>query len=110
MRVIKRNGDVVRFNQKKIESALRKAFASTGKKYDSRVLKRVVYDIHDYQWEFTGEPDAQLKANRTEITVEELQDVIEVTLMNLKHFDVAKNYIIYRKERSQLGDLIKEKE
>lgn len=45
MRVVKRNGDVVRFNQKKIESVLRKAFASVGKKYDSRVLKRVVCQL-----------------------------------------------------------------
>lgn len=32
MIIVKRNGDVVRFNQKKIESVLRKAFASAGKK------------------------------------------------------------------------------
>lgn len=110
MRVIKRNGDVVRFNQKKVEKVLRKAFSSAGKKYDSGVLKRVVYDINDYQWESTGEPDAQLKPTRTEITVEELQDVIEATLMDMKYFDVAKSYIIYRKERSQLRDLIRDKE
>lgn len=110
MKVVKRNGDVVRFNQKKIEKALKKAFASTGRKYDSSVLKRVVYDINDYQWEFTGEPDAQLKPSRAEITVEELQDVIEGTLMDMKYFDVAKHYIIYRKERTQLRDLIHDKE
>lgn len=87
MLVSKRNGNLVNFNKNKIIIAIQKAMLevniNTDKAYD---ITKIVCD--------------KIK-NRNEISIEEIQDVIESTLMENNYPTVAKAYILYRDERKR---------
>lgn len=82
MVVIKRDGRVVPFQRQKIIDAISKA----GNVRESTKQKIATY-IEDL--------------DRDEISVEEIQDIVETKLMESSYKDVAKSYIIYRSERSK---------
>ena len=82
MQVIKRDGNLEKFNINKIKSAVEKAFKSCGKE-----MPKYLYSMLDALFS-TLEGDT--------IGIKEIQDKVENILMNDKHFDVAKSYIIYR--------------
>lgn len=111
MRVIKRDGTKVRFSQAKIESVLKKAFKIAKTKYDKSVLRDVVGEIMQYEFVNDGTSlESVYKATReVDITVEEIQDIIETALMRHTYHDVAKHYILYRAHRQQLRDWVEEK-
>lgn len=111
MKVIKRDGTRVRFSQMKIESVLKKAFKAAKTKYDKSVLRDVVGGIMQYEWVNDGSDlEPVVKPTRTEdITVEEIQDIIETSLMHYGYHNVAKHYILYRAHRKQLRDWVEEK-
>lgn len=87
MLVSKRNGNLVTFDKNKIIIAIQKAMLevniNTDKAYD---ITKIVCD--------------KIK-NRSEISIEEIQDVIESTLMENNYPTVAKAYILYRDERKR---------
>ncbi len=83
--VIKRDGRIVGFNEEKIATAIRKAMLHTELGED----KRLISQITDYI-AFKGEP---------QMTVEAIQDMVEVELMNSSRKDVAQKYIAYRNQR-----------
>lgn len=87
MLVSKRNGNLVNFDKNKIIIAIQKAMLevniNTDKAYD--ITKIVCDKIKD----------------RSEISIEEIQDVIESTLMENNYPTVAKAYILYRDERKR---------
>ena len=85
--VIKRDGSTEEFNVDKIISAIEKAFKSCNKK-----MPQYLYDMIDALFG-TLEGDT--------IGIEEIQNKVEDVLMNDKHFDVAKSYIIYREQHKQ---------
>lgn len=87
MQVIKRNGNLEEFNVNKIISALEKAFKSCNKK-----MPQYLYDMIGALFD-TLEGDT--------IGIEEIQNKVEDVLMNDKHFDVAKAYIIYRNKHEE---------
>ena len=87
MQVIKRDGNLEDFNIHKIKSAVEKAFKSCNKE-----MPKYLYDVLDNSFS-TLEGDT--------ISIEEIQNKIEDILMNDKHFDVAKSYIVYREKHSQ---------
>lgn len=87
MQVIKRNGSKEEFNIDKINRAVEKAFNSCNKKMP-QYLGDMIYALFS-----TLEGDA--------IGIEEIQNKVEDILMNEKHFDVAKSYIIYREQHNQ---------
>lgn len=87
MQVIKRDGSIEEFNVDKIISAVEKAFKSCNKK-----MPQYLYDMLGALFD-TLEGDT--------ISIEEIQNKVEDVLMNDKHFDVAKNYIIYREQHKQ---------
>ena len=87
MQVIKRDGSIEEFNIDKIISAVEKAFKSCNKK-----MPQYLYDMIDALFG-TLEGDT--------IGIEEIQNKVEDVLMNDKHFDVAKSYIIYREQHKQ---------
>ncbi|QNT79385.1 Ribonucleoside-diphosphate reductase 1 subunit alpha [Entomobacter blattae] len=100
LHVIKRNGDRVSYNEDKIKIAMGKAFSAT-KNIDvfrSAQYKTVLNELTSqvYQ-EVQG-----FIASHKDITVEQIQDIVERVLMKVGHFDVAKNYIIYRNNRAEL--------
>lgn len=83
MKVIKRNGQVIDFDLRKIDVAIRKAFESEHEAYDPQVVASVQRELESHE--------------ATEsISVETIQDMVERTLMEYKHFAVAKAFILYR--------------
>lgn len=100
-KVVKRDGREVVFNPRKIADAVYAAAVATkdieishelnmALRASTEVTNKVMEDIH-----------ARYADNHT-ITVEEIQDMVETTLMNLGYTDVAKCYILYREKRSQI--------
>lgn len=87
MQVIKRDGNLEEFNVDKIISAVEKAFKSCNKK-----MPQYLYDMIGALFD-TLEGDT--------IGIEEIQNKVEDVLMNDKHFDVAKAYIIYRNKHEE---------
>ena len=88
MKVIKRNGNSVDFDQIKIETAIEKANKEVSAK--ERATKTEIQDIIEYI----------LSLNKKRILVEDIQDIIEQKLMEIGHYDLAKKYIIYRYNRA----------
>ena len=87
MQVVKRDGSIEEFNVDKIISAVEKAFKSCNKK-----MPQYLYDV-------LGALFGTLEGDT--IGIEEIQNKVEDVLMNDKHFDVAKSYIIYREQHKQ---------
>ena len=84
--VVKRDGRVVGFNEQKIMGAIRKAMMHTDKGEDAQLLQQITDHIS-----FKG---------KSQMTVEAIQDAVEVELMKSKRKDVAQKYIQYRNQRS----------
>lgn len=84
--VVKRDGRVVGFNEEKIMAAIRKAMLHTEQGEDTTLIRRITDRIS-----CKGEE---------QMTVEQIQDLVEVELMNSPRKEVAKKYIAYRDKRS----------
>mgnify|MGYP002620545358 CR=1 FL=1 len=84
--VVKRDGRIVGFNEQKIQAAIRKAMLHTDKGEDDSLIQQVSDRI-------------SLKGD-SQMTVEAIQDQVELELMKSKRKDVAKEYIAYRHRRS----------
>lgn len=87
MQVVKRDGSIEEFNVDKIISAVEKAFKSCNKK------------MPQYMYDMIGALFGTLEGDT--IGIDEIQNKVEDVLMNDKHFDVAKSYIIYREQHKQ---------
>lgn len=85
-KVIKRDGREVDFDKNKIINAIRKAMQSMGLTTMNGLEKKIANEIYNL--------------NST-IEVEKIQDIIEEKLMASDYKDVAKAYIIYRRERTK---------
>lgn len=84
--VVKRDGRIVGFNEQKIMAAIRKAMLHTEKGEDEQLIVKITDHIS-----FRGKP---------QMTVEDIQDAVEIELMKSKRKDVAQRYIAYRNQRS----------
>lgn len=91
LKVEKRNGQIVDFEEEKIEIAITKAMAETEKGVDEEVAKSVANSAIE-----------EFKDLET-VTIEQIQDYVELELMKVRP-DVAKKYIIYREERTKLRE------
>ncbi|MFZ2975442.1 MAG: ribonucleoside triphosphate reductase [Candidatus Moraniibacteriota bacterium] len=94
-KVVKRSGEVVPFNQKKITEAVYKAFCETregGKKEAKQVSDKLVQLLNK-----------NVKPGYIP-QIEEIQDLVEKVLMILDFDETAKAYIIYRDKRGKLRD------
>lgn len=98
--IIKRTGEQQAFNKQKIENAVYNAFVTTNydrKEEDLRTLARVVADKVVYKLEKTLSPKATP-------TVEEVQDLVEDSLIEIAEKEAAKEYIVYRFKHKVLRD------
>lgn len=99
MNVIKRDGRVTDFNKSKIKSAILKAFIDSDGE-ETPYSKEKARDIANY-----------IESLNKDLTVEEIQDIVEEKLMASNRKDVARTYILYRNERSKVrtmkGELVK---
>jgi ribonucleoside-triphosphate reductase (formate) len=84
--VIKRDGRIVEFNKNKIFNAISKAMQNTKNGVDSFLIKKITDDIS-----YKG---------KIEMTVEDIQDMVELELMKSPRKEVAKKYIAYRDQRN----------
>ena len=84
--VIKRDGRIVGFNEEKIATAIRKAMLHTDKGEDMQLIHQITDHIS-----FRG---------AAQMTVEAIQDMVELELMKSSRKDVAQKYIAYRNQRS----------
>ena len=88
MKVIKRDGRAVDYNKEKIVTAIEKANKEV--KPRERVTKEEIKEITKYIEEL----------DKKRILVEDIQDIIEEQLMDMKKFELAKKYMIYRYTRA----------
>lgn len=100
--VKKRSGSLVPFDKTRIYKAIKSAFCSAkwGIKKDSPLnvnQETLVREVFDKALDRIKESP--------QLDVEEIQDRVEEALMELKHFEVAKDYILYRKEREKVREL-----
>ncbi|MDR1089792.1 MAG: anaerobic ribonucleoside triphosphate reductase [Prevotella sp.] len=84
--VVKRDGRIVGFNEEKIMAAVRRAMLQTELGEDTSLIRRIT----DYV-SCRGEE---------QMTVEQIQDMVELELMKSSRKEVAKKYIAYRDQRS----------
>ena len=84
--VVKRDGRIVGFNEDKIATAIRKAMLHTDRGEDKELVRSITDHIA-----FRG---------KSQMTVEDIQDAVELELMNSRRKDVAQKYIAYRNQRS----------
>ena len=84
--VVKRDGRIVGFNEQKVMAAIRKAMLHTDKGEDERLLYQIT--------------DRIAQRGESQMTVEEIQDAVEMELMKSSRKDVAQKYIAYRHQRS----------
>jgi ribonucleoside-diphosphate reductase beta chain len=106
----KRDGTVQTFDIIKIQNAILKALTETNaggeadaKKVADLVHQKVISMCVQAGTAEGSDPKAQ-KCIDGYPTVEEIQDLVEASLMELNYFDTAKSYIIYRNERKKLRE------
>ena len=95
-KVIKRDGKVAEFSISKIANALAKAFDAQNKQYNSDIIDFLALKVTaDYQNEIENNL----------ISVEKIQDSAERVLVQAGYADVAKAYILYRKQREKVRNM-----
>ncbi len=102
--VVKRNGTLVPFRSKRIYHAIEAAFRDTKKVPKNEPLPEEISQIVSETSNLVVQKLAHFASKGTCLTVEGIQDVVEVTLMKQGHHDVARDYIIYRDQHKQLRD------
>lgn len=94
--VLKRDGQVAEFNLKKISEAITKAFKATEKYDTEEIISLLALRVT---------ADFQKKIKDDLIHVEDIQDSVENVLEQTGYTDVAKAYILYRKNREKMRNL-----
>ena len=96
IKVKKRDGNIVDFDIAKIENAIAKAFDSVNKNYSKDIIEllalKVTAAFND-------------KIIDGVISVEEIQDTVEIVLIQTSYVDVAKSYILYRKQHENIRNM-----
>lgn len=102
--VVKRNGSLVPFRKKRIFHAIEAAFRDTKKVPKNESLSEELVHMVEETTEAVTQKLTEYAAKGACLTVEGIQDLVEVILMDLGHHDVARDYIIYRDKHKQLRE------
>ena len=94
--VLKRDGKVVDFSISKISAAITKAFDAVGRQYHPSVIELLALHV-------TADFDSKIRDGM--IAVEDIQDSVEKVLSESGYADVAKAYILYRKQREKVRNI-----
>ncbi len=97
-RVIKRDGSISDFDLNKISEAIKKAFMAVKRNYHPSVIEVLALRTC---------ADFETKIKDDKVTVEDIQDSVEKVLSESNYADVAKAYILYRKQRQKARDISK---
>ena len=90
--VRKRNGDSVLFDLSKIQTALTRSFESCNRNYQDVIVEKLAMKA-------VARAEQKIKDNL--LSVEDIQDAVESVLMSYGYEDVAKAYILYRKQHEK---------
>jgi ribonucleoside-triphosphate reductase (formate) len=96
--VIKRDGSKVDFDISRIENAIQRAFDATGRETNKQIVGLIA---------LRAAADFGSKVKDGEIGVEAIQDSVEITLSLCGYGDVAKSYILYRKQHENVRNVEK---
>ena len=99
LRVIKRNGKVVSFEEDKIKVAITKAFLSV-ESGNAAASERIHKKVDDITSDVIEVFERRMPSGGT-LHIEEIQDQVELQLMRAEELKVAKSYILYRADRTQ---------
>lgn len=94
--VTKRDGQIAKFDLTKISEAIRKAFDAQGREYNQDIIDLLALKVT---------ADFEPKIKNSLIPVEDVQDSVEAVLIKAGYADVAKGYILYRKQREKIRNL-----
>lgn len=94
--VVKRDGEIAEFRLDKIAEAVKKAFDATENEYSSDMLDLLALRVTS---------DFQKKIVKGKVSVEDIQDSVENVLIQAGYSDVAKSYILYRKQREKIRNM-----
>ena len=94
--VLKRDGSTMEFDINKISGAMIKAFDALGRNYHPSVINMLALQV-------TSAFEMKIKDGK--ITVEDIQDSVEQVLSESGYADVAKAYILYRKQREKIRNV-----
>ena len=94
--VVKRDGEIAEFKLDKIAEAVKKAFDATENEYSSDMLDLLALRVTS---------DFQKKIVKGKVSVEDIQDSVENVLIQAGYSDVAKSYILYRKQREKIRNM-----
>ena len=94
--VRKRDGQIVPLDIQKIGTAIRKAFDARNRQYTDDIIDLLVLRVT---------ADYEPKIEKGVIDVESIQDSVEAVLQSAGYTDVAKSYILYRKQRERLRNV-----
>ena len=93
---MKRDGKKAAFDIAKITAAIQKAFQATGTSIHPSVIDLLALRV-------TADFDSKIKNNA--VQVEDIQDSVESILIQSGYHEVAKAYILYRKQREKVRDM-----
>ena len=96
IQVVKRDWETAEFCLKKITEAIKKAFRATGNEFNDEILELLSLRVT---------ADFQPRMKDGSISVEEIQDSVEHVLEQTGYTDVAKAYILYRKQREKIRSM-----
>ena len=94
--VVKRDGQVADFNLSKINDAIMKAFDACEKQYNNDMIDLLALRVTS---------DFQQKITNDRINIEDVQDSVETVLEQAGYTEVAKAYILYRKQREKMRNM-----
>ena len=94
--VVKRDGTLAQFDIGKISAAITKAFEALEKQYHPSVIDLLALRV-------TSDFESKIKEDK--IQVEDIQDSVESVLSSAGYADVAKAYILYRKQREKVRNV-----
>ena len=95
-RVNKRDGKIVEFDIAKISDAITKAFEACERQYNANIVDFLALKVTS---------DFEPKIEDGIVAVEDIQDSVETVLVQAGYADVAKAYILYRRQREKLRNM-----
>ena len=94
--VVKRDGKVTSFDISKISKAITKAFEAQNKAYNDDIIDLLTLKVT---------ADYAEKIDDGQVSVEDIQDSVESVLIKAGYDDIAKAYILYRKQREKIRNM-----
>ena len=94
--VVKRDGEIVEFSLSKIGKAIERAFVAQNRQYVPSIIETLALRVT---------ADFEPKIKDDQISVESIQDSVEAVLEQSGYTDVARAYILYRKQREKIRNM-----